>query len=231
MSNVGIHTDLSLERILDSAMDGVFVLDRNRRYVYFNARCEKITGHRRSELLGQTCTCGNTLKCEDDWGRSLVGSLCPIRALLGGERDTARQRMQIQRGDGTPVWIETVYSVLRDGSGQIDYVIGVMRDATEAKERETELIDEMTDLRRQVEALGGVSDNPFVDSATHALPQAPGASLQLDPTLEEVERVAILRALRAAGGQRSKAAELMKISRSRLYRRMDALGIDPSKLP
>ncbi len=57
--------------------------------------------------------------------------------------------------------------------------------------------------------------------------QPDSASLELDPYLESIEREAILRALAAADWQRNRAAELMKISRSRLYRRMEALGIDP----
>ncbi len=53
------------------------------------------------------------------------------------------------------------------------------------------------------------------------------ALLRLDAALERVEREIIHRALLAAHGQRNRAAELMGISRSRLYRRLDALGIDP----
>ena len=51
--------------------------------------------------------------------------------------------------------------------------------------------------------------------------------MPLDEVLATVERRAILLALRRAGGQRSKAARTIGISRSRLYRRMDALGIRP----
>jgi transcriptional regulator of acetoin/glycerol metabolism len=51
----------------------------------------------------------------------------------------------------------------------------------------------------------------------------------LDPILADVEREAIRRALRAANWQRNKAAQLMGISRSRLYRRMEALGINPNE--
>jgi len=49
----------------------------------------------------------------------------------------------------------------------------------------------------------------------------------LDNLLADFERQAILAALRRAGGGRSLAARRLGISRSRLYRRMDALGIDP----
>lgn len=49
--------------------------------------------------------------------------------------------------------------------------------------------------------------------------------LPLDDVLADVERRSILGALRKAGGQRSLSAKLLHISRSRLYRRMDVLGI------
>ena len=49
----------------------------------------------------------------------------------------------------------------------------------------------------------------------------------LDQILTTIERREILGALRRANGQRTLAARLLGISRSRLYRRMEALGIDP----
>lgn len=49
----------------------------------------------------------------------------------------------------------------------------------------------------------------------------------LDQTLMQIERREILSALRKANGQRTLAAQMLGISRSRLYRRMEALGIDP----
>ncbi len=51
----------------------------------------------------------------------------------------------------------------------------------------------------------------------------------LDEILEHAERRAILAALRRARGRRNLAAKLMGISRSRLYRRMEALSIVPPK--
>lgn len=47
----------------------------------------------------------------------------------------------------------------------------------------------------------------------------------LDHTLSNVERKEILKALERAEGRRTLAARILGISRSRLYRRMDALGI------
>ncbi|MFQ5491329.1 MAG: sigma-54 interaction domain-containing protein [Phycisphaerae bacterium] len=53
------------------------------------------------------------------------------------------------------------------------------------------------------------------------------AGMALDDILASVEKRAILAALRRSSGQRSLAARTIGISRSRLYRRMEALGIRP----
>lgn len=49
----------------------------------------------------------------------------------------------------------------------------------------------------------------------------------LDRILTTIEKREILEALKRANGQRTMAAKMLGISRSRLYRRMEALGIDP----
>jgi DNA-binding NtrC family response regulator len=56
-------------------------------------------------------------------------------------------------------------------------------------------------------------------------PARGGDPLVLDDAMANVERQTILDALDRARGQRSNAAKLLGISRSRLYRRMEALGI------
>jgi transcriptional regulator with AAA-type ATPase domain len=53
----------------------------------------------------------------------------------------------------------------------------------------------------------------------------PSRPLVLDQLLQQAERRLILLALRRAGGNRSRAAELLSIWRPRLLRRMEALGI------
>ena len=55
-------------------------------------------------------------------------------------------------------------------------------------------------------------------------------SRPLDEVLATIEKREILGALQRADGQRTMAARLLGISRSRLYRRMEALGIDPRKV-
>ena len=49
----------------------------------------------------------------------------------------------------------------------------------------------------------------------------------LDTILNSVERREIISALKRTNGHRTLAAKELGISRSRLYRRIEALGIDP----
>ena len=51
------------------------------------------------------------------------------------------------------------------------------------------------------------------------------ATQSLDQILSSIEKREIVAALRRANGQRTLAAQFLGISRSRLYRRMEALGI------
>ncbi|MGB2984550.1 MAG: helix-turn-helix domain-containing protein [Phycisphaerae bacterium] len=63
------------------------------------------------------------------------------------------------------------------------------------------------------------------------LPQNTASGMgPLDQMLTTIERREILSALGRAKGQRTLAARLLGISRSRLYRRMEALGIDPREI-
>jgi len=57
----------------------------------------------------------------------------------------------------------------------------------------------------------------------------PPSHRSLDDILTSIERREILAALHRAHGQRTLAAKALGISRSRLYRRMEALGIDPGE--
>jgi len=138
---------------LANALDGVVAIDRSRRVVVFSEGCERITGFRGEEVLGFSCSCHDVLACRDKQGRSLSGALCPAHTLFEGATDSARQRMCIRRKDGTRRWVETNYSVIRDRAGEAEFVLGVMRDISEAKSWEDDLLSEMSDLRERVHRL------------------------------------------------------------------------------
>ncbi len=221
---------LLLQDVLKHAVDGILVIDRERRFVAFSDACERITGFARESVLGAQCRCHDLTDCHDRHGRSLAGALCPSLKIFRGDIPSARQRMSIRRDDGTQVWVETTYSPVPDAAGRITAVLGVMRDITDQHEREEELREAAlrngngqpspSDARHgPAESVLQPADDPLTNSQS------------LDVRLAALERQTILSALQQAGGQRTEAARRLGVSRSRLYRRMEALGILTHKTP
>jgi len=129
-------TGIGLDKVLGHTHDGVFALDNQRRFVLFNRACERLTGYELSEVVGGSCGCVGMTDCRDEQGRTLETTLCPGLAVLRGEVPSSRQRMRIRTKSGEHRWVETSYTLLRDDDGRPECVIGVMRDISEAKERE-----------------------------------------------------------------------------------------------
>lgn len=214
--------ELTLNDLLRHSLDGLFVIDRNRRYVMFSAGCERITGLDSVSVIGTQCRCHDVTDCQDAQGRTLSGALCPSLKIFEGHLDTARQRMTIKHRDGRTVWVETSYSPMLDENGAVSCVVGILRDITDAKLRENEMCSANAEWDSGLEGGDGFDGGAREGSDTGDRP--------LDEVLTTIERREILAALRRANGQRTLAAQLLKISRSRLYRRMEALGIDPRTL-
>jgi DNA-binding NtrC family response regulator len=60
-----------------------------------------------------------------------------------------------------------------------------------------------------------------------AVPRRPRERIALEALLTGIEKEAIVRALSLVGGNKSEAAELLGLTRPRLYRRMEQLGLAP----
>lgn len=94
-------------------------------------------------------------------------------------------------------------------------------------------LDELADVVRQAHAR---STHAMLSGDDFALDRLPGAreegrsqedpAIQLDDFLLEVEQELIMRALRQTHGNKTKAAELLGISRPRLHRRLEQLRIE-----
>jgi hypothetical protein len=217
-----------LMRAVTNAADGVFVLDRDRRYVYCSESCARITGLDRGQIVGTQCRCFDMTSCRDAQGRSLAGALCPGLSVFEGNVPYARQRMTLTHLHGHSVPVETLYLPLYDAHGTVASVLGVVRPLGPDAPHEKGATDWST-----IETVGSLTPQEAsrraleeIERTTSAADQAEAGSL-LDAILRNVERQEILVALRRAGGQRASAARELGITRSRLYRRMVALHIDP----
>lgn len=144
---------IALDQVLASTQDGLFVLDDQQRFVYFNSGCERLTGYTSNEVIASAQPCWQITECRDEHGRVLANKLCPVRSLFDGDQLSARQLVRMVTKGGEHRWVETLFTPLRDKAGKAGHIIGVMRDVTEAKHREDQWRQTIEGLRHEVESL------------------------------------------------------------------------------
>jgi PAS domain S-box-containing protein len=155
MESIANSGNFSVDNVLDTSQEGVFIVDSDRRVVLFNEACERLTGLTRKEVLGTQCPCRQTEDCDQEGGQ-LLGNLCP--GLTFFERPTLsvfRRRMRIRRRDGQHAWVETDYTPLPTADGNISCVLAVVRDLSAVKGNEEPLPETTQDLAEEVEQLRG----------------------------------------------------------------------------
>lgn len=111
---------LSGEQILEQLGEGVLIIDRHFRIVYFNGRAEQITLHSRGEVLGRTCR--EILKlanCQES---------CPaVRARQEGQ-SVIDYEAQVTTRLGRQIPIHIRFSVIREPGGEFSGGIITIRD-------------------------------------------------------------------------------------------------------
>jgi PAS domain S-box-containing protein/diguanylate cyclase (GGDEF)-like protein len=103
--------------VLESLETGVYLVDRDRKILFWNDGAEKITGYLRHEVIGRCCGDGLLVHCDAD-STVLCGSACPLLEVVrdGKPRKTTLY-LRHKEGYRVPVWIRAV--PIRDQNGHI----------------------------------------------------------------------------------------------------------------
>jgi two-component system, cell cycle response regulator len=103
--------------VLDSLQTGVSVADRNGKILFWNQGAERLTGHKRHEVVGRSCRTNILVQCNDQ-GCVACGATCPIsRTLHEGKPQEAK--MQLRHKEGHPVHVLMRIAPMRDPHGSI----------------------------------------------------------------------------------------------------------------
>lgn len=130
-----------LEFVLDSTTDGIFIVNRTNHIVYFNKACEQITGWRRDMAVMQTYECANVLQCHNDEGESMGSeSLCPAKVFFHRDSVPKPHEMLITTTAGKERYVETNYSPIKNAAGEVEFIVGIIRDIDERKRLEDQLV-------------------------------------------------------------------------------------------
>ena len=126
--------------ILENVHDSVILVDLRGRVRYWNQGAEALYGYKASEMLGRS-----------------IGAILPVgeavepdleHVLATGDTSEEAQR---RHKDGTPLWVESRRSVMRDAAGSVVGVLGVVKDVTQRHR----VAEELERSRAQLRNLAG----------------------------------------------------------------------------
>ena len=114
------------QTLLASIQEDILIIDGEFRILDINKEFLAVTGHRREEIIGRYCYeifHGYDEPC----AQSEEG--CKLLKVFKTGRAAGSCHQHIHR-DGSKVWVDVLFSPLRDESGKITHVIKTVRDAT-----------------------------------------------------------------------------------------------------
>jgi diguanylate cyclase (GGDEF)-like protein/PAS domain S-box-containing protein len=145
--------------ILDSIYDGVYIVDRKRRILFWNKGAERLTGYTREEVANRSCA-DNILIHVSTTGRSLCKGKCPLaHTLEDGKLREDEVFLHHKNGHRVPVLIRV--APIRDEDGNITSAIEVFGDNTpriEARQRIKEL-----ELLAMLDGLTALPNRRYLD--------------------------------------------------------------------
>jgi two-component system, cell cycle response regulator len=114
--------------VLDSLPTGVAMADRNGKILFWNQGAERLTGHKRHEVVGRSCRENILVNCNDQ-GCVACGATCPFTRTMhdGKPQET---KMQLRHKEGHPVHVLMRIAPIRDRHGSM---LGIVESFDEQK--------------------------------------------------------------------------------------------------
>jgi diguanylate cyclase (GGDEF)-like protein/PAS domain S-box-containing protein len=112
--------------VFESLFEGVYIVDQNRKIIFWNKGSEKITGFKAEEVVNNHCF-NNILQHVDDKGNELCFNGCPLhKTLQTGVEMNNNVFLHHKDGHRVPVSVRTI--PLKDTEGSIVAAIEVFTD-------------------------------------------------------------------------------------------------------
>ncbi len=160
--------DLSLNKeqiidLMENLYEGMYIVDRDCRVIYWNKGAELITGYSYEEVLGRKCS-DNMLSHIDEKGNILCGDGCPLKLSMIDRRVHEIEAFLRHRdGHRVPVSIRT-YPIIND-----DLVSGAVQVFVDNSSRIASL-HKIEELQRLViiDHLTGLTNRRFIEMSLEA---------------------------------------------------------------
>ena len=141
------------ENIIDSANEGMYVTDRERRFLVWNRAAERITGYRKEDVLNRFCH-DNILCHTDRQGMELCRTRCPLNLSMEAGTSRGPEIVYLRRSDGTRIPVEVKTAPLRDAAGKTTGGVEIFQDVTVRIEQERLLRERKAKLETVLDSIG-----------------------------------------------------------------------------
>ena len=150
--------DTLIEQILEASPVSIVVVDPSGQIAFANERAEEMLGLERSEITSRTYNQPEWNIYYDD-GTPVPVDKHPITRVLKTRQPVYGFEHGIELPDGTERWLSSNSAPVLNTSGDVDYIVVGIEDATALKAREDKLTSEET---RLVELSSKQLFEPFV---------------------------------------------------------------------
>jgi PAS domain S-box-containing protein/diguanylate cyclase (GGDEF)-like protein len=113
----GILHPALCQAILEGLPNGLYVVDRDRKILFWNQGAEHITGYRGQEVVGRHCQDNLLMHCDENY-QMLCGEHCPLKDTMSdGHPREANVYLRHKEGHRVPVRVRAI--PIRDADGSI----------------------------------------------------------------------------------------------------------------
>ena len=142
-----------LSHIIDSANEGIYVTDVDRRFLVWNEAASRISGYRKKDIIGHYCF-DNILSHSSRDGKELCHGRCPLQASIEEGASRGPEIVYLKHKNGRRVAVEVRTSPVRNEDGIIIGGVEVFQDVTERLERERLLQERKEKLETVLDGIG-----------------------------------------------------------------------------
>jgi PAS domain S-box-containing protein/diguanylate cyclase (GGDEF)-like protein len=128
----GLLNPAQCQAILESLPNGIYVVDRERKILFWNEGAEQITGYRGQEVIGRHCQDNLLMHCNESY-QLLCGGNCPLQdTMFDGQPREANVFLRHKEGHRVPVRVRAV--PVRDAAGAIVGAAEIFEERREVPE-------------------------------------------------------------------------------------------------
>jgi len=139
------ESELRMRSIADSAQDAILMMDSAGMVSYWNPAAEHILGYTRAEAIGQNL---HSFLVPPRYHAAHQAAFPTFRKTGEGAAVGKTLDLEARRKDGTEISVQLSLSAIQIGGGW--HAVGILRDVTEHKRMENELLRAHNDLEKKV---------------------------------------------------------------------------------